>query len=158
MRKLDLFLNQIEKICAGYRVDFAQLIRLATFVVPICPAPIPYQEMAHEIGAGQPRFSYLEPRYTWEIFAEIGIHGTNYHPLSDIRRGEAFLRDIYNYLVASPQWEDTLLIIAFDEHGGTFDHIPLPNGAINPGGTDKNECGFNFKRYGVRVPMVFVSP
>jgi phospholipase C len=105
-----------------------------------------------------PRFSYLEPRYTWEEYAGLGIHGNDYHPPSDIGKGEELLRDIYNSLICSPQWDETLLIVAFDEHGGTFDHIAPPTGAIPPEGKHSNECKFDFKRYGVRVPMVFVSP
>ncbi len=26
----------------------------------------------------------------------------------------------------SPQWDDTLFILTFDEHGGFADHVPLP--------------------------------
>jgi len=106
-----------------------------------------------------PRFSYLEPLYTWEfLFSGIGIHGTDYHPPADIRGGEGFLRDIYDSLNASPQWSETLLVVAFDEHGGTFDHVPPPTTAIDPGGADANQSDFDFKRYGVRVPMLFISP
>ena len=105
-----------------------------------------------------PRFSYIEPKYTWEEFAGIGIHGDDYHPPSDINKGEAVLAKIYNSLINSPQWNETLLIVAFDEHGGTFDHIPPPECAVPPSGKHINECNFDFERYGVRVPMLFISP
>jgi len=117
------------------------------------------QSFYDDAAAGTlPRFSYLEPRYTWEIAAKIGVHGTDYHPPSDIRGGEAFLRDIYNALKCSPCWDSTLLVVAFDEHGGTFDHISPPDTAINPLKADQNECGFDFNSFGVRVPMLFISP
>lgn len=105
-----------------------------------------------------PRFSYIEPKYTWEEFAGIGIHGTDYHPPSDIKNGEQLLANIYNHLKCSPQWENTLLVVAFDEHGGTFDHIPPRATAIDPGGACTNQCHFDFTRFGVRVPMLFISP
>lgn len=56
-------------------------------------------------------------------------------------------------------WWNTLLIITFDEHGGCFDHVP-PGEATAPDSTNFNtgsgEEGFDFKRLGVRVPMVMV--
>src|SRR5262249_15048973 len=51
----------------------------------------------------------------------------------------------------------TLLIITYDEHGGCFDHVPPPTGATPPDNTP-GEFGFDFKRFGVRVPCVLVSP
>lgn len=105
-----------------------------------------------------PRFSYLEPRYTWEASIGFGIHGTDYHPPTDIRGGESFLCDIYNALKASPCWENTLFIVAFDEHGGTFDHHAPTAKAINPYPEVHGECCFDFESFGVRVPMLFISP
>ena len=34
--------------------------------------------------------------------------------------------DIYEALVNSPQWQDTLLVITYDEHGGFYDHVVPP--------------------------------
>ena len=47
-------------------------------------------------------------------------------------------------------WQNTLLIITFDEHGGGFDHIPPP-AATSPDPSQFNnngvgQCGFDFKR------------
>jgi phospholipase C len=56
-----------------------------------------------------------------------------------------------------PKWEKTLLIITYDEHGGTYDHVHPPTGAVRP----DNIVGspdFDFTRFGVRVPAVIVSP
>jgi len=50
-----------------------------------------------------------------------------------------------------------LLIITYDEHGGNYDHVPPETGAIRP--DDKiGASGFDFTRFGVRVPAVIVSP
>src|SRR5262249_37772218 len=57
---------------------------------------------------------------------------------------------VYEALAASPQWEKTLLIIFYDEHGGFFDHVPPPEAA------DDNSQMFG--HYGVRVPALIVSP
>lgn len=103
-----------------------------------------------------PAFSYLNPEC---------CSYTSFHPPSPITTGEAFLKDVYEALRASPNWEDTLFILTFDEHGGFADHVPPP---VNvPAGddlsyTEKAPDGknitFNFKRLGVRVPTVIISP
>ena len=57
---------------------------------------------------------------------------------------------VYHALATGPQWEKTLLIIFYDEHGGFFDHVPPPAAPDDDPGT--------FGRYGVRVPALIVSP
>lgn len=98
-----------------------------------------------------PRYSFLEP-----IFS--GEDQNDQHPPSDVRAGEQFMADIYNSVVDSPQWEDTLLVITYDEHGGCFDHVAPPE--ATPPRADKapGQDGFRFNRYGVRVPTVLISP
>ena len=118
-----------------------------------------------------PKFSYLEPDW-------IGINlnaskdsgenkwgdsnGNSYHPPAELEPGEAFLKKLYDAVTTSPAWKDTLLIITFDEHGGTYDHVPPPWGATPPWGDAEPEfdleCGFKFDRFGVRVPTILASP
>ncbi len=115
-------------------------------------------------------FSYLEPE--WARYPKHGappseehaddehnFHAQNdEHPVSNMAVGETLLYDIYAALRGNEQaWEKTLLIITYDEHGGTYDHVPPPTGAIPP---DRNvgPSGFEFTRFGVRVPAVIVSP
>jgi len=45
--------------------------------------------------------------------------------------------------------------VTFDEHGGTYDHVPPP-AAASPEGSESEE-GFKFDRLGVRIPTVIVS-
>ena len=56
-----------------------------------------------------------------------------------------------------PAGPQTLLVITYDEHGGCYDHVPPPSGATPPD-DDAGEFGFDFTRFGVRVPTVLVSP
>ena len=58
---------------------------------------------------------------------------------------------------AGPGWPGTLLVITYDEHGGCYDHVPPPWGAVPPD-SDTGEFSFGFERFGVRVPAVLVSP
>jgi phospholipase C len=65
----------------------------------------------------------------------------------------------------SPQWNETLFILTFDEHGGFGDHVPPPVG-VPPGddmtytetAQDGKNITFGFERLGVRVPTVLISP
>jgi phospholipase C len=49
------------------------------------------------------------------------------------------------------------LIITYDEHGGCYDHVAPPSGAVPPDNS-AGEYGFDFTRFGPRVPTVLVSP
>jgi phospholipase C len=71
------------------------------------------------------------------------------HPPSDIRAGQALVLELYEALAKSPNWENTLLVIAYDEHGGFYDHVAPP-----PVGDD----GSGFTTLGVRVPALLVGP
>ena len=65
--------------------------------------------------------------------------------------------DVYESVRKSPHPEDILLVITYDEHGGCYDHVPPPFGAVAPD-NERADPPFEFNRYGVRVPAVFVSP
>jgi phospholipase C len=51
-----------------------------------------------------------------------------------------------------------VLLITYDEHGGFFDHVSPPVNVPNPDGKVATDDPFDFKRLGVRVPTVIVSP
>lgn len=65
--------------------------------------------------------------------------------------------DVSTALRTGPDWNSTLLVITYDEHGGCYDHVPPPSGAVPPDDA-QGEFGFDFTRFGVRVPTVLVSP
>lgn len=107
-----------------------------------------------------PRFSYLEP--SW-LRHNLVSNGNSFHPPGENGPGEDFLKQLYDALTANREvWEKTLLVISFDEHGGTYDHVPPPWGATPPWGAGQPpyplEQQFGFDRFGVRVPTIFVSP
>lgn len=76
----------------------------------------------------------------------------------DFSRTEEYVKEIYEALRSSPQWENTLWIITFDEHGGFADHVPSPKNVPNPDGGKNGEDGFPYDRLGVRIPTILVSP
>lgn len=115
-----------------------------------------------------PSVCFLEPEWGLEypIFGDdIGINGNDYHPPTNLHPGEKFLKKIYEHLTHNKEaWDQTLWIINFDEHGGTYDHVDPPwhaevpwSGYGTPTPTSFEE-GFHFNRFGVRVPLILVTP
>ena len=120
-----------------------------------------------------PKYSFIEPIYFDSIYwgAQNDMHPEcnlyEFFGPSNVHKGELLLWKIYDAIRNGPNWDSTLLIILFDEHGGCYDHVPppssrecefaiapddkiIPPGA--PGGT-----GFKFDRLGPRVPAIIVS-
>ena len=92
--------------------------------------------MANAKAGTLPKFSFLEPEWGLEIpigMKDYGVNGTDYHPPTNLAPGEAFVKSIYDALTSNEEaWKETLFIINFDEHGGTYDHVPTPWGAKAP--------------------------
>jgi phospholipase C len=133
-----------------------------------------------------PKYSFIEPRYSWNWAAfshpSNSDHpgGSNviddtpgpHSPPTDTAHGQALLLQIYNALRGSSYWERSLLIITYDEHGGTYDHAVPPRGSAPTRTTSKPpiaippaenllDCaadGFDFRVLGGRVPAIVVSP
>jgi phospholipase C len=91
--------------------------------------------------------------------------------VSSVLLGDALVWEIYNAIFTSPHhWNNTLLIITFDEHGGCYDHVTPPGqygtNSVEPAkiATPPNLDGytawdgFAFDRLGLRVPTIMVSP
>ena len=109
-----------------------------------------FTDFQSDAAAGTlPRYAFLEP--SW------GSTGNSQHPNYDVALGEKLIQDVYNAVRTGPGWDQTLLFITYDEHGGLYDHVPPPSGATPPDATP-GEFGFDFTRFGVRVPAVLVSP
>jgi len=113
-------------------------------------------EIALELGTGfledaangdLPSVAWIDPN-----FIDLSILDSNSnddHPPSDVRAGQELVMLVYRALVESPCWEDTMLVITYDEHGGFYDHEPPP------APPEENPI---FDTYGVRVPAFVVSP
>jgi len=120
-----------------------------------------------------PEYSFIEPRM---IFNHNDMHppfgtlregeydGEKVYnsALSDVRAGEALLHDVYSSLrgAKSPDGSNALntaFLVTFDEHGGTFDHVPPPTAVPPTKEATKGEMGFAFDRLGCRVPAILVS-
>lgn len=101
-----------------------------------------------------PAVSFVDPAFA--DFAPDGS-GNDDHPPADIRRGDAFLAQIFNAVAKNgPLWPSTVLVVSYDEWGGFFDHLAPPRAAA-PNGVDPDLV--NGKALlGFRVPAVVASP
>lgn len=102
-----------------------------------------------------PSYSFIEPRFV------AGANDQHPGPLCDMAAGEELIYDVYHALSTGPGWANTLLIILYDEHGGCYDHLPPPDTAVPPDGSNPQfpVAGFSpFRQFGPRVPAVIVSP
>jgi phospholipase C len=131
------------------------------------------QQFHADVAAGTlPAYSFVEPRMIYDhndmhppvgVMTETDVDGTVIAggAVSDVRAGEALLSSVYTSIrdSASPTGSNamnTMLVVTFDEHGGTYDHVPPP-AATPPEERTRPEMGFRFDRLGVRVPAIAVS-
>ena len=103
-------------------------------------------------GGTLPAVSFVDPTYT---IADDGT-GNDDHPHADIRRGDAFVSQIFHALAEGPSWANTVLVVNYDEWGGFFDHVAPPRAAapndVDPDLVDGRAL------LGFRVPTVVASP
>lgn len=110
-----------------------------------------------------PSYIFIEPNYGNLLpgTSQDYTCGTSQHPLDDVTRGEALIKEVYETIRNSPLWESSVLIVTYDEHGGFYDHV-APPATTAPGDTvtdlANNKHNFDFKQLGVRVPAVVISP
>ena len=78
----------------------------------------------------------------------------NEHPgYSALTQGQAHVARIVAAVQASPYWQNSMIVITYDENGGRYDHVAPPSAATNaPAGT--------YDRFGPgsRVPCIIISP
>jgi phospholipase C len=114
-----------------------------------------------------PTYSFIEPNLLYghndmhPAFASL-FPDTPIDPPSSMLGGEALLAKIYNAVrsASSPHGSNafnTLLVVTFDEHGGTYDHVPPPGAPPPHPAAAQDQMNFGFDRSGVRVPTIAVS-
>ena len=107
-----------------------------------------------------PNYSIIDPG-----FELISNDNTDMHPPNDIRVGDNLIGTVYQAIRNSPNWDRTILIINFDEHGGFFDHVPPPKVIDNTDPATIDHTGNiisgshpNYKQLGIRIPNILISP
>jgi phospholipase C len=115
-----------------------------------------------------PTYSFIEPNL-WHNHNDMHppismlVHGLAFDAPSALLGGEAFLARIYDAIRSSSSsggsnWFNTLLMVVFDEHGGTYDHVPPPAASPPDPAGPAGQMGFTFNRLGVRLPAIAISP
>jgi len=133
------------------RYYYSDLPIVAFWGAKYLPISSPISEFYADCAAGTlPEVSYVDPRFMGE---EEGLSGDD-HPHGDIRDGEAFLNSIYEAVVSSPNWQNTMLVINFDEWGGFFDHVRPTVAPLPPADAALGSDGLR----GFRVPALVISP
>ena len=66
------------------------------------------------------------------------------HPPALVSAGQAYVTNVVNAIMRSPNWRSTAIFLTWDDWGGFFDHVPPPV-------VDRNG-------YGLRVPALVISP
>jgi len=81
----------------------------------------------------------------------VNIVGDDDHPAySDSQISESLVAKVVNEVARSPYWQDSAIIILWDDEGGFYDHVPPPQFEACP---DGHPCGD-----GPRVPLILISP
>jgi phospholipase C len=114
---------------------------------------IPLQNFFEDAAKGKlPAFSIVDP--------DFATHSEE-NP-QNIALGEAFAYEVVKAVTTGPEWETTLLIWVYDEHGGYYDHVPPPPAIapdnIPPKVPPGEKAYDGFERYGFRVPCALISP
>jgi phospholipase C len=111
-----------------------------------------------------PEYSFVEPCYNDHQGPGGGeVLASDQHPDHNVQEGERFIASIYNAIRTNPVlWNNTALLIVYDEHGGIYDHVVpppcTPDGYSAAAANTGTGEAFNFDRLGIRVPAVLVSP
>jgi phospholipase C len=129
--RVQILWNALQQIRHLYR---SAAVRRRTIV----PETTIFNDIAH---GNLSSVSYVVPNPDWSDHARDGCQ--NFPP------GPQFVGALVNAIGQSAYWNDTAIIIAWDDWGGWYDHIPPVAPLHLPG--DPYEYGF-------RVPLMVVSP
>ena len=97
-------------------------------------SPISNKFLADVVAGKLPSVSFYKPQ------GNLNLHAG----YSDVESGDQHVVNVLEHLKHSPQWNNMLVVITFDENGGWWDHVAPPKGdRWGPGS---------------RVPAIIVSP
>ena len=74
----------------------------------------------------------------------LGLGPGQASPPANLATGQAYVTNLINTIMKSPDWDSTAIFLAWDDWGGFYDHVVPP--AVDQNG------------YGLRVPALVISP
>jgi phospholipase C len=128
------------------------------------------ERWASDVSHGDlPNYVFILPRFNNQKATPTASakFANSQHAPEDVRFGDQLIADVYDALAANlALFQETALIVTYDEHGGFFDHVapgsaPNPDGQNSPNPDDTATFqvpAFTFNRLGLRVPTLIVSP
>jgi phospholipase C len=119
--------------------------------------PDSFAHFTQDVQAGSlPQVSFVGAS-TGSLPSPLGPTEDDDHPAANVLLGEAFIYQVVQTLASNPAvWQNTVLFITYDEHGGFYDHVQPPAACDPTEGTMIRDYAFD--QYGFRVPLVIVSP
>lgn len=151
--KCSIISFSIQNLLTNLLITFRNLRKLK-YIDNFHPFDLTFKKHCEE--GKLPNYVVVEQRY----FDLLAIPGNDDHPSHDVAEGQKFVKEVYEALRGSPQWNEMLFVIIYDEHGGFYDHVPTPvDGVPSPDDIVGPEpFKFQFDRLGVRVPAIIISP
>jgi phospholipase C len=125
--------------------DYYSELPYSIIFQPSSPHQQPLAQFAVDAAAGHlPAVAFIDPSVTANQSINGGLFETDEHPPADIRAGQYFVSTVVAALRNSPSWNDSILFITYDEHGGFYDHAwppAAPQGdALTPDGIAPGQC------------------
>ena len=110
-----------------------------------------------DAAAGKlPQVSFVEPAFFGTVEEQ-----SDEHPPANPQLGQQFSAKVIDALMRSANWPTSAFFQTWDEHGGSYDHVPPP-AAPKPDDIapirGPGDAPAAFDLYGVRVPVLVVSP
>jgi phospholipase C len=100
-----------------------------------------------------PEVIFIEPSYTDAPHLDSSRDD---HAPSSVVGGQQFLNEVYRSIRVCSRWQNLVMVITYDEHGGFFDHVSPPLLETKPPAGNHTNPGF--RSLGVRVPALVISP
>jgi phospholipase C len=95
---------------------------------------VPLDGFFHDVKAG------TLPSVSWIVPSQADSE----HPPGLVSVGQAYVTNLINTIMRSPDWRSTAIFVSWDDWGGFYDHVEPP--VVNAQG------------YGIRVPGLVISP
>jgi phospholipase C len=121
---------------ADYFTDIPQRASFRPIDPHFFPLAVFLAQAAGLPGVGDlPSVAFVDPG-----FGLLGnASSSDEHPPTDIQRGQAFVSTVVNAVRSGPFWQDSVIFIVYDEHGGFYDHVPPPR-AVAPDDVQPGQC------------------
>jgi phospholipase C len=100
------------------------------------------QFLADASGGNMPAVSWLIPDWAVSDHPTHAIPGGP--PTVSVCEGENWTVQYVNAIMQGPNWPTTAIVLAWDDFGGFYDHVPPP--------------AVDYYGLGVRVPLIVISP